>query len=313
MEFGEVLRRSWEITWKHKALWVLGILASCSGGGGGNGGGGGQLGGARGYLFGEGDFPALDRFFENLSPEALTALALGAACVLVLIGLAALVLGVLGQSGLIAAFDLADAGHPVTLGEAFRRGLQFFWRVLGIQFIIGVLVFITAIVLAVGGVVVTAGTFGFGLICLIPLLCLLIPVMFMVGVYTMLAQVTVVVEDLGMMAALQRSWTVLKTHLGPIAIMALILVLGSAVVGLLFALPLIVIALPALAGALLGGEGQASTGLVLSTACFGGFVPVLIVLNGILQTFVAGAWTITYRRLTGSPAVEERTPLPEPA
>ena len=39
--FGEVLTRAWQIIWKHKVLWIFGILASCGrGSGGGNGGGG---------------------------------------------------------------------------------------------------------------------------------------------------------------------------------------------------------------------------------------------------------------------------------
>ncbi len=54
MDYGWVLKRAWEITWKFKGLWVLGILASCSGGGGGGGGGGGSSG--TGYQFsGESD------------------------------------------------------------------------------------------------------------------------------------------------------------------------------------------------------------------------------------------------------------------
>ncbi len=31
--FGEVLSRAWQIIWKHKVLWIFGILASCSQGG----------------------------------------------------------------------------------------------------------------------------------------------------------------------------------------------------------------------------------------------------------------------------------------
>ena len=33
--FGEVLTRAWQIIWKHKVLWIFGILASCARGGGG--------------------------------------------------------------------------------------------------------------------------------------------------------------------------------------------------------------------------------------------------------------------------------------
>src|SRR5512135_2508243 len=46
--FGEVLSRAWQIIWKHKVLWILGIFAGCSRGGGGGGGGGGGSGGGNG-------------------------------------------------------------------------------------------------------------------------------------------------------------------------------------------------------------------------------------------------------------------------
>ena len=36
MNFGEVLSRAWQITWKHKILWLFGLLASCSAGGSNN-------------------------------------------------------------------------------------------------------------------------------------------------------------------------------------------------------------------------------------------------------------------------------------
>ena len=48
--FGEILTRAWQIIWKHKILWIFGILASCgrssgnfnsSRGSRGNGGAGG--------------------------------------------------------------------------------------------------------------------------------------------------------------------------------------------------------------------------------------------------------------------------------
>ena len=38
--FGEILTRAWQITWKYKVLWIFGILAGCTNGGGGGGGGG---------------------------------------------------------------------------------------------------------------------------------------------------------------------------------------------------------------------------------------------------------------------------------
>jgi hypothetical protein len=39
------------------------------------------------------------------------------------------------------------------------------------------------------------------------------------------------------------------------------------------------------------------------------FLPVMILLNGIVQTYVSGAWTLTYRRLiTKSPPAVPAVP-----
>ena len=38
MDYGKVLSRAWEITWRWKVLWILGFLASLASGGGGGGG-----------------------------------------------------------------------------------------------------------------------------------------------------------------------------------------------------------------------------------------------------------------------------------
>ncbi len=311
MDFGEVLRRSWEITWKNKALWLLGILASCSGGGGGGGSSGGQAGGGyRGYNFESGEFPELQRLLDRMPPETLTAIALGVACLALFIGLLAVVLGALGQAGLIAGFDLADAGHPVTLAEAFRRGLQSFWKILAIQIIVGVVLIVVGLAAAFGAGVFTIGTLGIGLICLAPLLCLLIPLLFLVGVYVMLTQVAVVVEDLSLLDAFQRGWGIFRAHMGSVLVMALILILGGGLVGLILAAPFLFIAFPVMLVLLAGDQGQISSGLLVGGLCFVGLLPVVILLNGILQTFITGAWTLTFRRLAAIPKEPAPPALP---
>ena len=74
MEFGSVLKRSWDITWKHKGLWVLGILAGCSASG--RGSGGQMTSGFRGYQFEGREFPQLEQFFGRMSDEVAVAVVL---------------------------------------------------------------------------------------------------------------------------------------------------------------------------------------------------------------------------------------------
>jgi len=58
---GEVLTTSWKTIWKHKVLWVFGILASFARGGGGSSAGGGNSG----YQTGSGDVSFPTEKFER--------------------------------------------------------------------------------------------------------------------------------------------------------------------------------------------------------------------------------------------------------
>ncbi len=64
-----------------------------------------------------------------------------------------LVLGVIGQGGLIAGFSHADEGADVSLGEAFSLGIQSFWKLLGIRFTVWIIGLIIGFVLLVGVIV----------------------------------------------------------------------------------------------------------------------------------------------------------------
>jgi len=300
MDYGWVLKRAWEITWKFKGLWVLGILASCSSGGGGGGGGGGSSG--SGYQFsGESDprIVQFQRWIESISSETWIAIAVVAGIAIFVVGLVALALGVIGQGGLIAGFNQAENNGTVTLGEAFRIGKANFWRLVGVRIVfwLGGVLLALAIVAVVA--MIAIGTMGIGLLCLLPLLCLLIPAGALVGVYVMLTQVALVTEGLGVSDSFRRSWEVLKQNLGPIIVIGLILLFGSLVIGLVMALPLIAAVLPAAAGLAFGTDQSTTTGLVTAGLCLVVYLPLMIVANGVLQTYVTGMWTLSFRQLTG--------------
>jgi hypothetical protein len=302
VDFGSVLKRSWDITWKHKGLWVLGILAGCSASG--RGSGGQMTSGFRGYQF-EGRELQLEQFFGRMSDEVAVVVVLALLGFFLILSLVFLVLGVIGQGGLIAGFGRADDGDDVTLGEALRLGMQNFWRLLGIRITFWIAGLIVGGVIVVGVILFGVVTLGIGLICLLPLTCLLVPLAFALDAYITLAMVAAVEEKLGVFDSFGRAWQTLRDNLGPVIVMALILILGGGIVGAILALPFFAIGLPSLAGMALGTEqafisGLIATGLLLIVA-----LPIAAVFYGVLNTFITGAWTLTYRRLTGKPGVEE--------
>ncbi len=211
----------------------------------------------------------------------------------------ALALGVIGQGGLIAGFNQAENNGTVTLGEAFRIGKANFWRLVGVRIVFWLGGILLAIALIAVVAMIAIGTMGIGLLCLLPLLCLLIPAGALVGVYVMLTQVALVTEGLGVSESFRRSWEVLKQNLGPIIVIGLILLFGSLVIGLVMALPLIAAVLPAAAGLAFGTDQSTTSGLVTAGLCLVVYLPLMIVANGILQTYVTGVWTLSFRQWTG--------------
>lgn len=44
MDYAKIIKRSWELTWKNRWLWVMGLVLAAFGGGIGKGGSGGSRG-----------------------------------------------------------------------------------------------------------------------------------------------------------------------------------------------------------------------------------------------------------------------------
>lgn len=318
LDLGATLSRAWKIAWDNKILWIFGILASLGGGGSSNfnfnfGGGGGT-----GPTPGPGNLPPeLERIFNQMDPNVVMAVVIGLICVGLLIAIALIALSVIGRGGLIGGVQRANAGSKVTFGEAWGIGVKHFWTLFLIGLIVGIITFLAFVLTVVPGAVLTAVTFGLGALCLVPLICLLSILAIVLGVVAYFAQIAAVVENLGVSDALRRAWQIIQANLGSIIVLGLILIVLSAIIGFVLALPIIAIVLPAAFGmiALASGDAPAvgNTTLIISGLCFLIYLPVLIVLNGILQTWVTAAWTLAYEQFTGRAGSVVPTAPPAPA
>jgi hypothetical protein len=115
--------------------------------------------------------------------------------------------------------------------------------------------------------------------------------------------IAIIVEDLSIIDGLKRGWEVLRDNIGNLIIMGLILLIGGIIAGIIIAIPMIAVFLPLGLGFL--GDSTSyydallSGGIITSLLCCAAYIPVLIVLNGILQAFIKSAWTLTYLQITG--------------
>lgn len=306
--FGEVLSRAWQIIWKHKILWIFGIFAGCSRGssnfrgnsGGGGGGGGGQP-----------NFPPeLMRIFEIIR-QNLTMFIVVGCIVLLLVWAVTLFLGTIGRVGLIRGTAQAESGaERLIFGQLFSESMPYFWRVFGLSLIVAIPVLIVlALLIGAGAAFAISASNGndaarVGVFGIVPLLigcfCLLVPVMFVVSMIIRQAENAIVLEDLPVLPAVSRGWAVFRANLGPIILMAIILAVMGVIAGLIIALPILAIVVPA-AIAFAVGRAQSWNPMIFAGICLCLYIPVAWVLNGIITAYTESAWTLTYMRLTAKP------------
>jgi len=311
MDFGKIIKRAGEITWRWKILWVFGFLVSLGSGGGGR---------SSSNWSGRGEH--FEQFVEHNIPE-ITALIIALACVGVLIGIALWVLSVIGRGALIGGVQQVEEEGSTSLGRAWRAGVKRFWTLFGIGILTGLPIFILALIVvaAFAGPILTdigiseggepSGIFLFSFLCGAPLCCLTVAAGIVLTQIQKYADRAAVLEGLGWTDAFLRGWQMLRDNIGPTLVFWLI----SFGIGLVLAVVvgggMLVLALPFIAFL-----ASADPGLWMAAPIICGGLLAMIAgaaIGSVVQTFTSSMWTLAYRQmlnpdLDASPAAEESNP-----
>ena len=313
--FGEVLTRAWQIVWKHRVLWVFGILASCGRGGSNfNSGGSGQGDGGI-----PSDLPPQVEQWLQIIQENLTAFITIGVTLICLIWIVTIFLSTIGKIGLIRGTFQVDAGtERLVFGQLFSESTPYFWRIFGLSLLVSlpIVVVIAALVAGFASFAIAASASNngseIGLLAMLPLLigcvCLLVPVMFVIGMITRQAENAIVLEEMRILPALSRGWGVFRKNLGPIILMAIILAIIGFAVGFVIAIPVFIVLIPAMF-AFIAGEAQSWTPLIVAGVILCLYAPISLLIHGIAVAYTESAWTLTYMRLTKPPAPSPVVPV----
>lgn len=319
MDYGKVLARAWEITWRWKVLWILGFLAALGSGGGGGGGStsystsGNEWSTWWGYPY-----------REPYIPPGVIAAIIGVACLAFILAIAIWVVSVIARGGLIAGVQQVEEEGHTSFGLAWRAGARRFWTLFGI----GILAAIPLIILVVVGIVVlilmfvgsgfafessdAAGAAGIvtSILCGGVFCCGMFIVTIILQQIRIYAERAAIVEDLGWIDAFSRGWDVLKANLGPTIVFWLIFFAIGVVFFVAIAAVLGVTALPFIALV-----ANVDTGpWLFAPICCGGLIAVIVaaVINAIVQTFTSATWTLAYREMIGLSSPPAGEPADEP-
>jgi hypothetical protein len=314
MDYGDILKRAWNVTWRYKALWVLGFFV----GGAAGGTSGSRTSSTTGSTLGSGGTAGLQSFLAQYG--ALILVGLLAAAV---VGLLFMVVALAARGGLIHLVNEAEEGRPVKLGDGWRAGFSKWGRLFGVSFLAALpILIIVAIVLAIigasafsafqaytasGSTQTLARSFAgplLGASCFV--IILLIAAAFLGVVLSIAASLGlryVMLEDRRAVASLKQGWDDLWTKRG-----AFVMFLIVTAVGIVFGIVVGVVGgIAAVTARVLSG-----TRVIGATASLAGLVALLLIVPAsIYGTFIDAVWTIFFRRMTGlqaAPALQVAAP-----
>ena len=307
MDFGKVLGRAWEITWRWKMLWVLGFLAAL-------GQGGSSSFPQYNYTWTEQDFEpwlyqpgyALEELLGGIF-----ALVIGLCCLAVIIAVVLWVISIIARGGLIAAVQQVELEGETSFGKAWRAGARKFWSLFGLGFLaalpIILLVIVGIIIFSVGifsGVSLLELNEDAGIISMIFitiacggfLCCGLFVLTIVLEQIRIYGERAAMLEDLGWIDAFKRGWQVLVENIGATLILWLIFfALGIVIFGITFVVMMILMV--PMMGLFFTMDPSWQLFIPL---CLGGAVGTLVyaVIRSIIVAFTSSTWTLAFMELT---------------
>lgn len=275
-DYGNVLTRAFQITWKHKSFWLFMMFPML----------------AASMMFIAFAIPLF--LLEGNEDRMGLVIALWSGVVLLGI-LASWLLSTAGMASLtLGVLRTERAEGSTSFMDLVRDGFQYFGRVLGVTLIIQLSIGAVFTVFFLCVVALTAVTMGIAAICLQPIMILLTPLSFLVSAMMTGAIVSVMDEGLGAWEAVKRAFHIVREHVWKFIILTMIVYFGSSMIASVLMVPAM---LPAMAAPVTMELGEEFfMGTILLFMCM--FFPLMAIFSGIVGTFMTSAVGISYMRLS---------------
>lgn len=291
-DLGDVLTRAWQITWKHKVLWVFNILPVLLS-----------------LIF----LPVVLIPIFFMDPRALAGPSFtgqpGYGLLVLGVGLLNSILSLLlyarGSASASLGILRAEQGEvDLSFRGLFQDGAQFFGRILGIVLLVGLGSGLVALVLFGCLSLVGTLTMGIGMLCLQPLFLLIYPGMLVVYALMEISQAAVIVEDKGVSDALTRGWDLIRNHFWPVIIITLFVYLAATFLATVIMMPFMI---PFFFFPFLMENSQMELTMRtfgLIAAVFSIFLlPIMSIVQGFSLTYIKSAFMIVFLRLRRAPTL----------
>lgn len=282
-DFGSVLTRAWQITWKHKVLWVLSALPMFVS-----------------FL----TFPLffLPAFFLSntsgqggMSQSTATILSILVFIVLGIMFVGSFLLSGVSMSATTLGVVRAERGEgDLSLVGLLNDGKQYFGRIIIVLLIINLTIGLVFTLFFLMVIVLTLVTMGIASICLQPIMILLTPLSFLSLAVMESAEAAVIVDDMSALDAVKRGLSIVRENVWKYVIMTLIIYFGTSIIMSFIMTPFMV---PFFALSFFSSSTQHFNPEMMLVVMFGFmclFFPFIIAFQSVAMTFLKSSLCLTY-------------------
>ncbi len=330
IDIATLFTKAFEITFKHRSLWLLGLLIALGNGAGLNtsinsnnivgmpgttGPGGFTPGSAEGTEVLE---QQMGQVLAYLQDNATTLITIGIAwaCVSLLVALVLWVFAEIANGGIISSVNSIEEGQPVTTRAGWNAGKRFARPLIAMRLVLSLPVLVLSVLMLTGFAVVLAPMFGalatggtpapesvgpllFLVYCLVlPLYCVILIYTIVAGILTTFGRRAIVLEGLGAMDGLRSGWALFRKNVLSSFVIAVIAIIFSFIVGAVVGLLGLALLSPVLVGLInnwILGNTLEAPAIVAAVVLVLVLSVVSLAVGTLIRTFTETLWTLMYR------------------
>lgn len=294
----DILKKSWSVTWKHKHLWWFGLFIAL-------GSGGGSLSYNRDSTT-DGQAKIVGEQILNFVQQHLT-LIIVSVLALIIIFIVLTILGIIGRGALIHSAHAITKGETTTFRSGFATGKKYFWQIFGIGFVLAILTFIIMFIVIIPIIFLfISKSYILGTILAIAGIALLIPLIILATFLKKFGCLYAILGNLKIRPALENAYALFLKNLSTSIIMALIFIpisiaLALAVLFILFPVAVIFLVIGGILYLIFNKIGVAIAIGLAAICC----LIIFLAARSIYETFAQTVWVLFFHEIA-KPKVEEK-------
>lgn len=296
----QILKDAWQITWKNRFLWLFGLLIAIASPGGLN------------SNFNTGGSEKIDdasvQKASDFIAQNLHWIIAGIIALIVLV-IILVIIGIIARAGLLKSIDAVLKNKPIGFKAGMKEGKKYLGKLFVLGLTIFFLVFASVIVLALPVVLllinkaIVTGVF-LGILAFI----ILVPVIALCSFLKAYGNIYVVLGELSAWNALEKAYELFRKNMLASIIMWLLFI----PIGFALMLAIIMILVPLALLFLATGFGlyfAAGTPGAIITACVGVicFLAIILSVRSVYETFIQSAWYLFFLEIARPKAEENLT------